>query len=339
MDRSDLLVLVLYNDDQHTAHGDARDLIAVQYTTRVARQLLDALRARGWRAEPLPVYDSLEDLATRLSGYPRESTFIFNNCDSFGGDNKSAPLPIARIETLGFAHTGSTAATNALCIDKKNTGERLRAAGLVTPQGQIFESPDGDLPFQYPAIVKPVNEDASMGIDLDSVVRSPAELRAKLARVLARYQQPALVEEFIDGRELAVSLWGNDPVETLPVAEQDFSAIGDPLERLLTYDSKWVEESFHYKNIPSLVPAPLASEEHASVTQAAMRAYQVMGMRDIGRVDFRFRGGIPYIIDINEIPDLDHESGFPRAARVAGYAYPEMAERLLTFALKREGWL
>jgi len=339
VDRSNILVLVLYNDDRQTTHGSARDLIAVQYTTKVAGQLLDALRARGWRAELLPVYKSLDELAARLEKYQPASTFIFNNCDSFGGDNKSATLPIARIETLGYAHTGSTAATNALCIDKKNAGERLRAAGLITPPSQIFESPDGDLTFGYPAIVKPVNEDASMGIDLESVVRTPTALRDRLTYVIERYQQPALVEKFIIGRELAVSLWGNDPVEALPVAEQDFSAIGDPLEHLLTYDSKWVEDSYYYKNIPSLVPAPLAPEEHATLTDAAVRAFHALGMRDFGRVDFRLRDNVPYIIDINEIPDLDYESGFARATRAAGFEYSEMVERLLTLALTREGWL
>lgn len=337
MRRDEPLILILYNDDAAVTHGEAADLIAVQYTTKVAERIEQALSARGHRVQLLAVHDSLDELRQSLEPFPRERTFIFNNCDSFGGDNKAATLVMGVAEAMGFRHTGSLAATNLLCIDKRKTKEILTAAGIPTPRGQVYSRPSSTFRYRFPAIVKPVNEDASMGIELQSVVTNTQELRSRLTYLIQRYAQPALVEEFIEGRELAVSLWGNEELEALPVVEQDYSEIANPLQQLLTFESKWVEDSFYYQHIPAICPAPLEPEEHQTVVETAMRTFRAMGLRDFGRVDMRFRDGVAYVIDVNEIPDLDPESGFARSARAAGYTYEETIERLLVLALKREG--
>jgi D-alanine-D-alanine ligase len=107
----------------------------------------------------------------------------------------------------------------------------------------------------------------------------------------------------------------------------------------LTYESKWKSGSPYFKNIPSRIPAPLTRKEEQVVRKVAEGSFRAVGLRDLGRVDIRFQNGIPYVIDINELPDLSPDAGFWNSARVAGFTYPQMVERILTHALKREGWI
>jgi D-alanine-D-alanine ligase len=178
-----------------------------------------------------------------------------------------------------------------------------------------------------------------MGIDLSSVVGNQEDLFSRIAYIIEEYQQPAMVEQFIAGRELAVAMWGNEIVEILPIAEDDFSAIPDPLQHILTYESKWKPESPYFQNIPSRIPASLTPKEEQTVRKVAEASFRAVGLRDLGRVDIRFDNGIPYVIDINELPDLSPDAGFWNSVRVTGLTYSKMVERVLIHALKREGWI
>ncbi len=338
MNEEDPLILILYNVELNVSCGDPKDLIALQDTASVAAHLDDALSTRGYRTLPIAVRNSLDELKASLEPFSTETAFIFNFCDGFGGKNKDATKVIRLIERLGFRHTGSSAETNSLCIDKGRTKQRLLAAGVPTPSYQVYTKPEGVYRHKLPAIVKPVADDASIGIDLNSVVNNNEELLKRVAYVIKRYRQPALVEEFIPGRELAVSIWGNKYIEVLPITEFDYSHIPNPLNRILSYDSKWVPDSYYFKNIPSRCPADLSTDDRRRVTEAATRAYRAGGLRDLGRVDIRFDNQLPYIIDINEIPALAPGSGFPKSAKQAGYSYAEMVERILKLAMQRERW-
>lgn len=131
-------------------------------------------------------------------------------------------------------------------------------------------------------------------------------------------------------------MWGNRTIESLPISEQDFSAIASPLEQILTYDSKWAAGTFYFENIPARVPAQLTPKEERIIRKAAEGSFRAIGLRDLGRVDIRFKDGIPYVIDVNELPDLSPDAGFWNCARAAGLTYPQMAERILLTGLKRE---
>ncbi len=338
MSIEDPLILVLYNVEEQAVRKDASDLIALQDTARVAMQLGEALAACGYRTLPVAVYDSLTELRKELRPFSPETAFIFNICDGFNGENAAATKIVRLVEALGFKHTGSTASAGMACIDKARTKHRLEAAHIPTPRYQVFSKPEGVYRYSFPAIVKPLTDDASLGIHLQSVVRTHAELIKRVLFVIEEYGQAALVEEFIPGRELAVSMWGNENVQALPITEQDYSLIENPLHRILTYESKWITDSFYYRNIPARCPADLEPDEAQLVVDTALRAYRAIGMRDFGRADIRYHNGIPYVIDINEVPDLSPAAGFFNSARTAGYTYPEMVGQLLELALEREGW-
>jgi D-alanine-D-alanine ligase len=339
MKERDFQIAVLYNEEEKTTRGEPQDIIALQYTSTVARLLHEALLVRGYPAVKIAVQDSLEDLQAQLRGYSPENTFILNNCDGFNGSNSAAVSVLELIESMGFKHTGAPAHVVALCIDKVRAKRRLLEWGVPTPAFQIFQQPEGGLRLPYPVIVKPATEDGSLGIDLSSVATSPKELFARIRYVLEQYHQPALVEEFIPGREFAISLWGNQVVEAMPVAEEDYSWVKDPLQCLITYEAKWLPESPFYQNIVIRCPADLTPQEERQVKYTAIQAYKAVGLCDLGRMDMRYHNGIPYILDINELPDLAPDSGFANTAAVAGHTYAETVEHIVRLGLEREGWL
>lgn len=274
-----------------------------------------------------------------LSHYSNQDTFIFNICDGFGGKNFGSVQVIELIKSLGFKHTGSTAEVIAQCTDKARAKESLIRFGVPTPAYQIFDRPEGDVFINYPIIVKPQTEDASLGIDLRSVVCSQAELLERVRYVIEQYDQPALAEEFVSGRELAVAVMGNgEDILTLPISENDYCNIENPLQRLLTYEAKWIARVSLFSERLIHCPAALDPAAERTIYETATNAFKAMGLRDLGRMDIRYDNLIPYIIDINEIPDLSPDSGFPREARLAGYTYEQMIERILDAALRREGW-
>ena len=339
MNGKSIQVSILYNEDGQITRGDPQDLLAIQYTATATQHLFEALTSLGYSVTKLAVRGNLDELEDILASVPPKDTFIFNNCDGFNGNNLGAVEVIRLIEQMGFKHTGAAADQIERCIVKPRAKERLIQFGVPTPRYQVFKRAKGDISLDFPVIIKPSVEDASMGIDLDSVVSNQECLFKKIAYIVEKYEQPAIVEEFVSGRELAVAMLGNEIIEILPIAEEDFSWVANPLERLLTYESKWKTESAYYQNIPARVPADLNRKETQVIKRAAEGSFRAMGLRDLGRVDIRFNNGIPFVIDVNELPDLSPEAGFWNSARATGITYPHMVERVLTLALKREGWL
>ncbi len=338
MDEVQPQIALVYNVEDEPVRGNDQDKLALQSTVSTAERIYQALRTLKFPTQKIPVEKSAASLKIELRAFSPRETFVFNLCDGCGDDLQGESHVTEIIESMGFSHTGSFSETIALCTDKARIKRRLIEAGLPTPAFGIFRHPAVDSPLTYPVIVKPVLEDGSIGISMDSVTTNLAAMNEQIETVTRKYAQPALVEEFIPGRELAVSLWGNQDVETLPIVEEDYSHIQDPLEHLLTYESKWVTDDYLYQNVKPTCPAVLDETDRQTVIQTALKTYRKVGLCDFGRIDFRLYQGIPYIIDINEIPDLDPESGYPRSARAAGISYTGMVAHILDLALRRQGW-
>jgi len=338
MNDEDPLIILLYNVEESIACGEPQDLVALQDRASVANQILSALNSYGYHAVPITVRGSLEELEESLRPFPPQTAFVFNICDSFAGSNRDAVKVVRLLEKLNYRHTGSSSTTVSLCIDKSRTKTRLLANGIPTPFYQVYTQPSGFYEHIFPSIIKPARDDGSVGINSNAVVTNQEQLVNQVAYIIEQYRQPALVEAFIPGRELSISMMGNKHIEVLPISEMDYSEITDSLKHFLSFESKWVPESFDFQHIPTRCPANIHGEDKFRVMDAAIRAFRAVGLRDFGRVDIRYHDGIPYVIDINEIPDLAPESGFPTAALKAGYDYAGMIDRLLRIAMKRENW-
>ncbi len=339
MDDCPFQVAIVYNEDIQVNRGEAQDLTAIQDTVTTAHYLYDALTSLGYSTVKVAVRDSLEQLEDTLCSFSPKNTFIFNNCDGFAGSNQDAVQVIRLIERMGFKHTGAPADAIELCIDKPRAKQLMLKMGVPTPLYQVFKRPRGKLSLSLPVIVKPSVEDGSIGINLNSVVCEMENLLPRVEYVLDNYQEPVVVEEFIPGRELAVAMWGNPVPELLPIAEQNYSTISDPMQWLLTYEAKWDTQSPYYHDITSIIPAALTCEEYQIIQQATVKAFALMGLRDFCRMDIRFYNNTPYIIDINELPDLSPDAGFWKSSQASGRTYAQMAEHILQVAMQREGWI
>lgn len=333
----DLQTIVLYNVTETLVKGEQRDLIAEQGVIQCAQAVLSALSERGYAPLPLPVRGNIEEA---LAPYPAARHVIFNLAEGLGGRLFEEARVAFVIEAMGYCFTGSDGQALALSSNKVRAKAALCAAGVPTPPARLYSHPDSvpQTPLATPLIVKPVAEDASQGIDERAVVTTTAALRERVAYVTERYHQAVLAEEFIDGREFNIALWGNPAPEVLPLAEVDLSAFGDPLERIVSYSAKWVEDSFGYQHTPVTCPAHVEPALGEHIAKVAQLAYQALGCRDYARVDIRVGGdGTPYVIEVNPNPDISPDAGFFRAARAAGHTYAGMVEHILSLTMERRG--
>jgi D-alanine-D-alanine ligase len=172
-------------------------------------------------------------------------------------------------------------------------------------------------------------------VDSNAVVLDGPALQRRVAHVREAFRQPAMVEDFIDGREFHVTLWGNGRVQMLPPAEMDFSAFNDVRDRLCTYDAKFTPGSTHYEGIQVLLPAILMDDELVAIARTATQAYRLLGCRDYARLDLRLRDGIFYVLDVNPNPDVSPDTSLAYAAEAAGLSYGAFASRLVNLAAAR----
>lgn len=283
--------------------------------------------------------------------------FCFNICEGHFGDSREAHVP-AVLEMLRIPYTGSRVLTLALTLDKPMTKRVLTHHNLPTPAFQVFErlneGLDPDLTF--PMFVKPSREGTGMGISAESIVHDEKQLRDQLRRLFERYDQPALVEHFIEGREITVGVVGNltSPVawrlpedeeaprvsrglHFFPPLEVDMSRY--PVEEAGIYTSRMKTElahEFHY-----LCPAPLTDEQVEELNWLTAAVFRVTGCQDVARVDFRLDANDdnkPYILEINPLPGLNPDySDLCIEAKADGWSYERLVNSILEEALVREG--
>ena len=331
-----LSILVLHNRDFDTANDP--EFASRADVENAARDVSRALAARGHSVDRLGVPPGpLDAVAVAADVVGRAPDLVFNLCESLGGDARNEMVLPSLFELAGVRYTGSGPLALATALRKDRTKALLRGLGVPTPLAAV--STDGTLPAApppFPCIVKPAREDASTGIWLRSVVKTPRELAARVAEVHARYRQPVLVEEFIPGRELYVSLLGNgETLTALPMHEVDFSAMPDGAPHIVTYDGKWDPASQEYKGTRS-VRAEVSAAVAERCAAAARAAFVALELSDYARVDLRLAAdGTPYVIDVNPNCDLSEGAGVCRAASFGGLAYPDLIERIVSAAMAR----
>jgi D-alanine-D-alanine ligase len=325
--RCDLPVVLLHNLDPDWEPREIQDAL------REVGQLEAAISAEGHPVVNVAVRD--EELVDRLMAYDPKEHVVLNWCEGIPGLAHSEALVARALDLMGFAYTGSAADVLTLSWDKRQVKRLLDQRGVSTPRWRVFEAACASGWDCFPAIVKPSLEHCSMGVTAEAVVLDRDELADRIAFVLEEFDQPALVEDFIDGREFHVSLWGNGEVQMLPPAEMDFSAFSNVRDRVCTYDSKFLPGSVHYDKIELRLPAALDASERLLLEETALAAYRVIGCRDYARVDLRLRDGIFYVLDVNPNADISSETSMAAAAELVGYSYGAMVSRLVNLAALR----
>ena len=300
---------------------------------RQSKQFGDALAQVGYQVSLVAITD--DDIASKLRPFNPSKCVVFNWCEEIPGIEHSEWLVAKKLEMSGYTITGAGSGALELAQDKYRVKVILNKAAISTPAWHIFDSPHVGKWNIFPAIVKPQNEHCSVGITPESVVTNPIELKNRISFILEKYSQPALVEDFIDGREFRVSVLGNETLTFLPVAEMDFSLFGKAEDRLCTYEAKFIPGSQHYEEIKTLLPAPLADNEIELLQKICGQTYRATGCRDYARMDVRLRDNIFYVLDVNPNADISIDASMACAAEEAGISYGQLGSRIIQLAAHR----
>jgi len=328
-----LKVGVLFNFPVKPSRGEDADYVAEAEVEDQTELLQDALRKLDLQYQSFPLKDDVESFVRALKVYKPDVTI--NLCEgAFGYSHLEMNVPCL-LELLGIPYTGSPPLTLGLCQNKGLTKDILKAKGIPTPKCQILSSfEDWKRGIDYPLFVKPLREDASLGISRKSFVIDDNELKSQVEYVNKRYGQPALVEKYIDGRELNVAILGNEEPRVLPISEIVFEFSDEP--KIVDFSAKWFKESDEYKKTKPVCPAKLKPFIRDKVERVALRAYKVLYCRDYARIDIRLKGNVPYVIEANANPDISPEAGFVRSLRAAGIPFEEFVKEIIFFALERK---
>jgi D-alanine-D-alanine ligase len=328
-------VVVLYNCDYDPVEGRGqRDRSDV---ARAAHDVRDAVEAAGHEAIICDVFgNDLSEALTRLQS--KEPELVFNLTESLNQDSRNEIVIPAILEMLSIPFTGSGALGLGLCLHKPKAKDILRSRGVPTPASCTITRPKDvagiDLP--YPLFVKLAHEDASVGIRHDNVVHNKTNLVKRVRNLLEEYHQPVLIERFIEGREVNVTLLGNARVTALPFHEIDFSRLPPGRPRIVSYAAKWDESSPEYMGTEPVPIRDLPEATKGAIERAAIAAFRALELRDYGRVDFRVsEDGTPYVIDVNPNCDISPDAGVARAARAGGLKYSQLIGKICDIAWER----
>jgi D-alanine-D-alanine ligase len=281
-------------------------------------------------------------LATALRS--AEPGLVINLAEAFDGKSALESNVAALLNLLDLRYTGSSPTGLMLAGDKALSKKMLSFHGVRSPEFATVFRGDvewaGDLGF--PLIVKPPQEDASIGITKASVVHDVRELLAQMGEVQSRFGQPPLVEQFIDGREFYVGVLGNAEAHALPPLEMDFTGFPDDRPKIASWAAKWGEgesgepDSGEYSGSRTIQPENLSPELDEKLRTTAVEAFRALRLRDYARVDMRVSAdGDVYVIEVNPNCYLEASGEFARAAAADGMSYDALIARLIELALAR----
>lgn len=312
--------------------ADPTTFAAFDGARRCADEAMEALREAGHDPFLVEVRRAVAPAVAALRAGGAQ--VVVNLVEEVAGEAEGEIRFARALEAARLQFTGSRAPALRLALDKAASKRALAKRGVPVPEWAVFERGD-DAEWhggRWPAIVKPLREDGSLGIDRGSVCADAPSLRRRVDKVAAAFRQPAIVERYVDGRELNVSILEG---ARLPVSEIEFrGAASRP--RIVTFRSKWAPGSADDRATRPRCPAAIDAGTERRARSAAARAVRALGIRDYARVDLRVdAGGAVFVLEANPNPDLASDAGFSRAARAAGLSAPRLYSRLVARALAR----
>lgn len=329
-----ILVGIAYNGyDPLTARKV--DQPSEESVEQTAKEVLTTVTELGYSAFIISLQKSFMNFLQRLKTL--NADVVINLCEAFLGHPQLEANVAAAFELLGLPFTGNDSRTLALCLNKFKTKAVLKSSGLPTAPAVLVEAPDQKIDLPLPLIVKPNTEDASLGIHPDSVVRDEDALRRQIARILEVFEEPVLVEQFVEGREFNVAVLDVDKPEALPVSEIDFTRLPEGQPTICSYEAKWHTEDILFQATPPVCPAPIEDGLRDKLQELAVKAFLACECRDYARVDFRVdKKGRPFILEVNPNPDISLNAGYVRGLTASGIEYKDFWGRLIEKARVRK---
>ncbi len=320
-------VALIYNKDIHGVINTFGMQNKEFYNERTVKKVAQCLEKAGHN---VAILDGNKQIIERLENFmPRvmegeQMGMIFNMAYGIQGESRYTHIP-SMLEMLGLPYVGSSPSGHALALDKILTKIIWKNNNLPTPDFWVFNSPEEDVStVKYPVIVKPKMESVSFGL---KVVYNDDDLKEAIQFIVTEFDQQALVEQFIRGREFCVGLLGNSQVESFPVLEIDLE--GDP-DAIQTVDDK------KHKPRAKVCPANISTELAEAMQKLSIEAFKALNLRDFARVDIRLdENGNIYLLEINSMASLGESGSYPTAAKVAGYDFDKLVNKMLDVASVR----
>jgi D-alanine-D-alanine ligase len=287
-----------------------------------------------------PSYYVLDGRTQSLVGLAKSNAdLIFNLTESYAGDDTKEMHVSAFLDLLEIPYTGAGPHAHILAQDKSIAKKMFAFYGIQSPyfatayRGTIDHAHD----ISFPLIVKPTSEDGSIGIDAAAVVTSIKELMERVDYIQKEFDSPALIEEYIEGREIYAAILGNyESAHALPLVELDLSKLPKGVPKIASLDVKFEKDTEAYKLTKSAIAEDLDEETAAKVTEIAIKAYRAVKLRDYGRIDMRLsKKGEVYVIEANPNPWLASGQEFAMAAKESGLSYNQMISEIVDFAMAR----
>lgn len=303
-----------------------------------AASITEALLSRGWHPEIFSV--TKDDFAHRDSLKTRilnaDPACVFNIFEGFSDDSAKEAEFVRILESMGLPFTGNSVETLYTCLDKAKTKDILRHKNIPVPQGYCirqYEELNG-VNLKFPLFIKPCCEDASVGIDHDSLIDTEPQLYSVVKKKLADFPGGLLIEEFIPGTEYNVGFIGAYPCEVMGISVLEYQGKNNA-PRYLSFDSKWEEASDEYKKLTPIPGKDIHPQLKQKIIDVSTRTGQALECRSYFRVDLREKNGDVFVLDVNPNPDINKDSGFIRQAHSKGYRYEDVIEKILLAAIKQ----
>jgi D-alanine-D-alanine ligase len=299
-------------------------------------EILEALEKLGHE----PFYQVLDGTPQCLSSLAKcEADLIFNLTESFAGDDTKEMHVAAYLDLLGMRYTGAGPHASFLAQDKALAKKMFAFHGIRTPyfatsyRGSIEHAHD----ISFPLIVKPLSEDGSIGINANAVVDSVKELMERVQYIQDEFDSPAIIEEYIEGREIYAAILGSyEYAQALPLVELDFSKLPKGTPKIASYDVKFEKDAEAYKLTKSSVAEDLDEKTVELLTETALAAHRAVKLRDYGRIDMRLSSkGEVYVLEANPNPWLSSKQEFAMAARASGRSYTQLIGEIVDLAMAR----
>jgi len=325
-------------DSPHPEWDDAAFKREVEQKAEEAEyDVARALLANGHDVLMIGIGDDVAPLLIKLAAF--QPKLVFNGCEGFRKNARHEYAIAALLDMYGYRYTGSSPTALLVARNKSLTKKILAYHGIRVPAFAEFHEGDKLVrpsELRFPLIVKPLLEDASIGIAQASVVEEDASLSQRVEFIHEKYHQAAIVEELVDGREVYVGLIGNDAVEVLPLTEMTFGEPEIGEHRIATYKAKWDEEYRKKKKIKNVFAKGVSEELTRRIGEICTTAFHALWLQDYGRVDVRLaHDNEVYVLEVNPNPFIAAEHELAEAAEKSGLKYNALIQRIVDEAMAR----
>ncbi len=318
-------------DKEKYAEFDSRETI---------NDLADAIKANGHSLEFIEVRDNIRQV---LETKKNNIDLVFNVAEGLEGEDREAIVPKI-CEELNIPFTAAGSRTLIITLNKAKTKEILEKNNIPTPKFQIFENEDDELfeGMNFPLLVKPLLEGSSKGLFNENLVDDTESLKKIINKIIKNYNQAAIVEEFLNGREFTVSVIGYKEPIVLPIVEVKFDHLPENIRPMDSYEAKWIYDNPKSGIDPLVCPAEIDEELENKVKETTLKAFKALDCKDWARIDIRLdKNNAPNVLEVNALPgfmkDPEENSRLPKAAYAAGWSYERLIGEVLNSAVKRWG--